>query len=141
MENIGDWLYVVIIIIAAISSIIGSFKKKVKENSQEQTTQTPREIFKGDIFDDDYWGEAAVKTVKTEPVVIPVTKQNVQQYKSKYKSLDSLIHQEGVSALNHDDSHMEVEDEFMHITVEDLPSDTDSWRKAFIYSEVFNRKY
>ena len=142
MENVGDWLYIVIIVIAVISSIAGSFKKKVKENNQEQTTQTPREIFKGDIFDDDFWGK---EQESPQPVVIPVAKPKIpqpQKYESKYKSLDSLVHQEGVSAIKHDGIvHLDSENEFTPITLEDMPTDTDSWRKAFIYSEVLNRKY
>ena len=145
MEDIGDWIYVIIIIIAAISSIISSVRKKTRQAS-EQTQQTqqapqtqPREIFRGDTFDDDFWGPEKPVTTVIQP---SKTKQPQTTQKQNIFNLRSAKEgQRLIEHINMDSSFTDDEEQLASITIEDLPSNTEDWRKAFIYNEIFNRKY
>ena len=159
MENIGDWLYVVILIIAAISSIFSSVRKKAKQASTEtrqsgQQGQTPqtqqREIFKGDVFDDDYWGESSANQQLPEVKVAPVVQQSPRKPMqpsgttpkySDYNYNKLFEGQSGIANKNFDFTFADNEEEHASITLEDLPSESEEWRKALVYNEIINRKY
>ena len=160
MENIGDWLYVVILIIAGISSIISSARKKAKQVSTktqhtgqtQQSRQTqqvpPREIVKGDIFDDDFWGDKTNQQLpkkKPVPSIQPQPKTR-QSYKGLPKQGEYNFNSvnEGQSSITKNQANTtfaDNEEEYASITLEDLPSETEEWRKVFIHNEIFNRKY
>jgi len=129
MDSIGDWLYVVLLIIAGISSIIGSIGKKRREEAQKQ--EAPPDIFP-DIFPE-MFPEQAVEIPVAKPVTQPRRKHAPQN-----------IFQEGVSSLktaNTEAIMPDVEEETAFFTLNDIPADTDEWRKAFVYNEIFTRKY
>ena len=145
MEEFGDWIYVIILVIAGISSVISSFRKNAKQKAEEAQAQPEpqqREVIRGDVFDDDFWGTV-------EPKQEPVTVKPAPVSKPQYKSIEQLSyhfnqHQEGASSFNHNKDVsilLESEDVYTTVTLEDLPKDTDDWRKAFVYNEIFNRKY
>ena len=155
MENIGDWLYVLILVIAGISSIFSAIRKK----SQQTSTQTqhpqqaqqphqappPRQVTKGDVFDDDFWGDKTEKLPeKPAPVFKPQPKTK-QSYQTLPKQGEYSFYQtyEGQSSIVKDNSPIfaDNEEENASITFEDLPSETEEWRKALVYNEIFNRKY
>jgi hypothetical protein len=144
MENIGDWLYIVILVIAGIASIISSFNKKNKENAKQEL---PREITPGDIFDDEFWGNETANKQQPVPVVKPKSKSKVKKqdiFEAKHKDYRFHQQQEGVSAITSTSAgtvFADIEDDYTPITLEDLPSNTDEWRKALIYNEIINRKY
>ena len=151
MENIGDWIYVIIIIIAAISSIFSSIRKKSKESATEaqqtgQPQQTwqqkqapqPHEIFRGDVFDDDFWGDQTKKPAPAAVKSQPKTKQSSQ---IPPKQIDYRIFQMDEGQSDNVSIFADNEEEYASITIEDLPSETEEWRKAFIHNEIFNRKY
>ena len=150
MENIGDWLYIVIIVIAGISSIISSVRKKARQ-AQEQTSQQnqPREVVIGDIFDDDFWGSEATKEHVPENKPIPVFQTQLQKqksYSSVQKHIDYLFNKDSEGTPSEklkttDTIFADNEEERALITLEDLPTDIDDWRKAFIHNEILNRKY
>jgi len=156
MENIGDWLYVIIIIIAAISSIFSAIRKKSQQSStqtqqtgqpqqaQQQQAQPHREIIRGDVFDDDFWGDKTKKLPeKPVPVVKPQpkTKQTYQTFPKQDEYGSYQI--EGQSSLTKENNPVfaDNEEEYTSITFEDLPSETEEWRKALVYNEILNRKY
>ena len=161
MENIGDWLYVVILIIAGISSIISSARKKAKQVStktqhtgktqQSQQTQQappPREIAKGDIFDDDFWGDNTTQQLpKKKPVPsiqpLPKAKQSYQGLpKQDGYNFNSVNEGQSSITKNYENSTFaDNEEEYASITLEDLPSKTEEWRNVFIHNEISNRKY
>ena len=152
MENIGDWIYVIILIIAGISSILSAFRKKSQEIStqtqqdrqpqqaQQQQAQPPREIIKGDVFDDDFWGDQTKKLPEK-----PVPSVKTQPKAKQTSQVDYRIFQinEGQSSLPKEDNPIFADNqvESALITLEDLPSETEEWRKALIYNEILNRKY
>ena len=152
MENIGDWLYIVIIIIAAISSIFSSVRKKAKQVSSQQTQQThrpqhtqQREIIDDDVFEDDYWGKKQTFDLEPAPVVIPKPSAMPLQHSTPKQSASTFIKsQEGQRLIikdNMDSIFAENEAEQASFTLEDLPSDAEEWRKVLLYNEIYNRKY
>jgi hypothetical protein len=157
MENIGDWLYVLILVIAGISSIFSSIRKKSQQattqnqqnrqpqQARQQQAQPHREIIKEDVFDDDFWGD---QTKKVPEMPAPVAKP---QPKAKQTSkvpptqvnYDFYKINEGQSIFTKGNSPIfaDNEEENALITLEDLPSETEEWRKALVYNEILNRKY
>jgi hypothetical protein len=130
MENIGDWLYIIFIIIAAISSIIGSINKK---NSGKQQ---PREV----ITEED-WNDYE----ETQPVFeppLPAAQQNPAVY---VQSVSSKKAEKDYATFKRDTNPAfalpSMEENPASVSLEDLPANREEWRKAFIYGEVFNRKY
>ncbi|MDR0699219.1 MAG: hypothetical protein LBG28_08395 [Tannerella sp.] len=112
MEEFGDWLYLIIIIIAGISSLIGTINKKNKEAAERKQ---PREI---------------------------ITENYSQPRKTRdndYSIFKKDIEHAAPVALYTEEEY--DDDDNTSITVEDLPANTDEWRKAFVYNEIFNRKY
>ena len=120
MENIGDWLYIIILIIAGISSLISSISKK----KQATVQQPPREIITEGDSDYDY---------QFQPEATFHTERPNKKYISKQ--------QEKPFATTKAEPPITEVEEVPSITLEDLPSDTNEWRKAFIYNEIFERKY
>ena len=139
MEEFGDWIYFLVIIIAGVSSLIGSTRKKAKQVAEQKQ---PREIITVNNENDDYWDDFIPKAEK-ETVVNVIPKQKAKPVYKPAKSqktplLDIL--QEGQSSLQFSETLLVADDEYSSITIDDLPDNTDEWRKAFIYNEIFNRK-
>ena len=142
MENFGDWIYVIILAIAGISSIISSFRKNAKKAAEEAQEQTqPHEVTRGDVFDDDFWGNDG--QIQEPQVIKPALKVKYQPIEKK-QPYGFNRHQEGVASFKPDKEEsilLETEEIYTTVTLEDLPKDTDDWRKAFVYNEIMNRKY
>ena len=142
MENLGDWLYVVIIAIAGISSIISSTRKKAKEAAQQVP---PREIIENED-EDDFWGEVAkdlqlpetkpVQTVPKQQSFQPIQKQSKYNFFERQEGQPSIVKNETTSFLEPTE-----EEENIPFTFEDLPENAEGWRKALVYNEILNRKY
>ena len=137
MEEIGDWLYIIVIIIAGIASFISSMRKKTQQTSVQNS---PREISM-DAEEDDFWNEhMPQREVKPVFAVQPISRsfQTVDQQYKKYVN----VFQEGQPVQPSEEPLLvDTVEEYPVITISDLPSDTDDWRKAFVYKEIFNRKY
>ena len=145
MEEFGDWIYVIILVVAGIGSIISSFKKNAKQKAEEAQAQPQpqqREVISGDVFDDDFWGTATPKQEPDKVIPAPVSRP-------QYKTIEQQSHifgqyQEGSSSFKHGKEEsilLESEELYTSVTLEDLPKDSDDWRKAFVYKEIINRKY
>lgn len=152
MENFGDWFYILILIVAGIGSAISSFNKKTKEASGEQAP--PREIIVGDGFDEPQHAPRQDRTrPKPRPTPQPLSRPRVTSTTSpsapshKSKTFSDYIQQqqaEGTSTIEqhqYDGIMPNNTEEPALITLEDLPTNTNEWRKAFVYNEIFNRKY
>lgn len=181
MEHIENWLYLIIIAIAGISSFINSIRKKSQqaaEQQQQQQTQSNEPMDEGESGKreiKDFWEEiektllptpekthipekAPVPQKKREPIVrqrtSPMTVRPLStETKRAYQSISEQSnyafdkHLEGQSSIanyytDSATSEMEIGDEIhASVTLNDLPTDTNEWRKAFVYNEIFNRKY
>ncbi|MDR2472676.1 MAG: hypothetical protein LBD53_03790 [Tannerella sp.] len=122
MENIGDWFYIVILIIAAISSLFGV--KGKKRQQQPELEEQPS-------IDETVTKRAPVRKKRTE-MVKPAyqTLEDGDAYSSAMKrtdadSIDTMLYEEPAAVF----------------TLEDTPEDHDAWRKALIYSEILKQKY
>ena len=135
MENLGDWLYITLLVIAGIGSLLGSGKKK--KQSQQTSDQpspipdyerkTQQEEEPGsfwDMFDD-----------------IPKEQPHPQQPKPviQPQRIQPIIHSKPVNTPvytsetdNNQDDPFEYSESF---------HDTEELKKAIIYSEILNRKY
>jgi len=138
MENIGDWLYVVILIIAGVSSLFGSLVKKKNPAEQQRPV---RDIFEEILIPQPV--ETEVETVPKRPKA--VSSKRFKSSKSpvfpEYQSLETGEAYSSIMPKVSEKTPVAVEEEYQVFTAEDLPSDVDEWRKALIYNEIFNRKY
>jgi hypothetical protein len=153
MENFGDWFYILILIVAGVGSIISSFGKKQREAAEEKTP--PREIIVSDGYDDENHSPIPGRTQpqpRPQPFSRPQTNVAAAtaaspfepSYKSKKYRGYLQQQSEGISAFiqrQSDNIMPDNPEESAIITLEDLPADIDEWRKAFVYSEILNRKY
>ena len=156
MEEFGDWIYILFIIIAAISSVISSMRKKAQQTAEKNR---PREVITTSDSEDDFWDVLTPKTeMSPKPVMEakPVTeakpifrvnkpRRDVQPARSSFEKQNKPYfdaNQEGVSALmwENAESNVEIGEEYDAITIGELQNNPDEWRKAFIYNEIFNRR-
>lgn len=129
MDKIGDWLYIVFIIIAGISGLISSGKKK----------KTPTEVLGQPNYDQPKRQPANNNpwdTVRKEPPPLSKNKKKRKQETSPFLAgeTSSFAATYMVETINQLDPEPEYTPE---ITIEN----PDDLRKAIIYSEILNRKY
>ncbi len=130
MDGIGDYLYIIFVVIAIISSL---FKPKKKRPA---TTNTEPERFPDEwernIF------EELEKPKRNEPVV-PIKQREIKKAEPSKKPFMQTSKKQTVN-LPTEKTEIETNEE-VNITLEDMPSDINQWRKAFIHNEIFKRKY
>ena len=138
MEEFGDWIYIILIIIAGVASLVNSTRKKARQ--LEEQNRQPRPVITDQSDNDDFWGTVSSQT-ETQPEIPVPSRQSVRQEYTSIKRSFLNIEQEAQSAIQATDMQTaDIENEYSAITVEDMPNDTDEWRKAFIYNEIFSRK-
>jgi hypothetical protein len=148
MENIGDWLYMVILIIVAFSSFIGSINKKSKQAAEKQP---PREIVAEDWegTEGDPWLGNVEPPKPVLPEIQPVSRPQLQTQQMTVpahrpvadRKKATIEHRAAFKPESFTASFLNTEEEKPTVSLEDMPTHTDEWRKAFIYHEVFQRKY
>ena len=141
MEEFGDWIYILIIVIAGISSLISSTRKKAREAAE---LNKPREVIVKSDREDDFWGSL---TQQTE--VKPAVSENQPKRSSKRpflpveKQTQTFLdmYQEGQPAIQSTETAIAepIENQSL-FTVDDMPENIGEWRKAFVYNEIFARK-
>ncbi len=133
MEEFGDWIYIIIIVIAGIASFFSSMRKKAQ---QAEVQNQQRDIITNRRDDVDEWDDYIPKAEKIPANAVLLK----QQTRKPYQSID--MYQEAIPAFAMEEPRtMETDERQTLITIEDLPADVDDWRKAFVYQEIFNRKY
>jgi hypothetical protein len=135
MDNLNDWLYIVLLVIAVISGLL----KSVKKNKQ------PEEILRQpepDLDEDQEYWEWETNPVpkpaeieKKEKTPPPLPKQSA--YIPLFKEGERNIHT-GVNSLNQPE---DVLQEVFPLLPTDVSDHTEEWKKAIIYSEILKRKY
>ena len=140
MEEFGDWIYIIVIIIAGIASLISSTRKKARQLAEQNQ---PREIITDKSDNDDSWDDF-IPQAETKPVVKVQPERQAKPanlFLKNYHTPIIDIFQEGQSDIQFsEDMPLVAEEEYTSITVDNLPDNTDEWRKAFIYNEIFSRK-
>ena len=143
MDNLGDWLYIILIAIAGISGLFSSNKKKRQQREMREQQQRDIIVTPETASDKDFW-EVYPEYEPEKPIVIKPAKRNKSQstasppplpFLKGESEIERIIRQQEGSPL------LAVEEETKPlISSEDL-HDSDALRKAVIYSEILNRKY
>jgi hypothetical protein len=154
MDNLGDWLYIVIIIAVGISSFFSSAKKKKQAGqasrqpmpeTEHEESNTPKPKSFWELLEE-MQGGAQVPEEMPQPVVITEKKKKTQEKKKQAKTSVPAYYSEGRSAFREmPDSRSS---DLINLSEEEafaLPADSfrtiDDVKKAIIYSEILNRKY
>jgi len=149
MDNLGDWLYLVLLVIAGVSGLFNSGKKKKQQteakphNPAEETMPFPKKKSFWELLEE----VSTEETAKAKKKVVPKAtskKQKERQPATKanpFLTAESVIHDS--VTRDHKSEPIESGDEGMHgLSASDFHlSDLEEVRKAIIYSEILNRKY
>jgi hypothetical protein len=158
MDNLGDWLYIVIIIAIGISSIFSSAKKK-KQAEQASRQPMPQAGDKGgsmpkpkgfwELLEEMQGGEQMREETPLptpQPVVITERKKKTPEKRKQAKASVPAYRSEGISAFRDTPASQPLD--LINLSEEEafaLPADSlrsvDEVKKAIIYAEILNRKY
>ena len=141
MDNVGDWIYIVFLIVAAIS---GLFSSKNKKKRPTQVLGQPGH----DTYPEEntssgkgFWEilEEATTPQKPEAPTAPIHKKKKKTPASKpFLSTEQEIQKSKASSSQ--PMNFPIEEE--HSMLEDIEfNNAEELRKAVIYSEILNRKY
>jgi len=134
MEDFGDYIYLIVIAIAALSSL---FKKK--KPAQAMPLPPDDELNEADEEFKDIFRE---KTIVPEQVFVPTVKMTAAPQKPVHKVFDSMNDTMELRIKKSPRSKIDIdmpEEQVSTMTVE--LETVEQARRAFIYSEIFNRKY
>lgn len=157
MDNLGDWLYILILIAVGISSLFSSSKKKKQTGQapqqpvsdpghEEKRTQQPKSFW--EILEDMQRG---IENKEEQPLPVPQSittekKKKTQEKKQVKTSVIPSHYNEGTRAIKDTLSGQPrysadaSEEEAYALSGESFHS-IDELKKAIIYSEILNRKY
>ncbi|GHT43641.1 hypothetical protein FACS189438_1240 [Bacteroidia bacterium] len=119
MDNLGDWLYVIVAIIAGISGIVSSARKKKR----------PAEVFELPLPQEEDW----LPRPEPEQAPPPPKKPKAKVKKPELYKVPAVVQQDYFPP------EVQIDNPF-GISLEEL-QDGDGVKKAIIYSEILNRKY
>jgi len=146
MDNIGDWLYIVFIAIAAISGFFGSGKKKRQQQQQQQQKRHIPDI-PTHPSEDDYWNLPPVPQQQEVPcMVVKSVKKKKQPAKAPNYPPPFLNEESEIERAIHKQNNsmgllLEEEQENTPLISTGDFQNGEALRKAVIYSEILNRKY
>lgn len=145
MDNLGDWIYIVFLIVAAVSGLFSSKNKKKRptqvlgqpeyDTTKEQQTPSGKGFW--EILEEATNERPKQKTVTS---TIPEKKKNKKDTRqpNPFLSAEQNIHQSKVNPTP--PVNFPIEEE--HVLLEDIEfNNAEELRKAVIYSEILNRKY
>jgi hypothetical protein len=129
MDSLGDWLYIILLVIAGISGILNSGRKKKREQ--------PREILGQPDFE--------IEPEYSSPEeVFPPKMTGVKKERKTPKATQTYVplFREGERTVTTPESFSEssFNDETQGISG-DTFQDMEELRKVIIYSEILHRKY
>jgi len=130
MDELGNWVYIILMVVFAISSLYRSINKK----KEEQSTQMPvPELPDFQDFPEQPYTMPPVPMKKSRKSHPPAPTPKNQPYSSLFASST-------VSESLHVEKSFMPEQESALADELDL-TDAEAFRKAIIYSEILNRKY
>ena len=142
MDNAGDWLYIVFLIIAGISSLFGS--KNKKKRPKQILGQPDREIVTNEdnVPDKGFWEileEMQNPKPAKRPVPTPKRKNKQQQVADPSPFLAA---EKGTEKQSPAGNRLVVPSTEEEIPLTDIEfANAAELRKAVIYTEILNRKY
>ena len=145
MDNLGDWLYIVFLIIAAVSGLLGSGKKKKRPS--EVLGQPDRDIVpeQEKAPEKSFWEmleEMQEGKPKPAQVPKPATRPAIKEKEKQRLAPSPFLNNERKFTKTIPTAQVTMQEEEEHSAIPNLSfSDPDEIKKAIIYSEIFNRKY
>ncbi len=150
MDNIGDWLYIVIIAVAGLSSMLSAGKKK-KQQQEAQNQKPPQDIVTPETASDrsfwdtltqpeDEWQSKQESVIISKPIK---KKKQPKQQKVTSTPQPFLKGESEIERMIRQQEKLLVspsKEEKPLVSVSDFQN-PDSLKKAVIYSEILNRKY
>ena len=130
MEELGDWVYIILMVVVGISSLISSANKKKRQQQMQMPTPVsdPSEDYEMP------YPTPSVPKKKEKLLPPPAPAQSKRQPLNAhlaYSDLDTGTQSE-ILCTQEDESALANKLEL---------SDPDTFRKAVIYAEILNRKY
>jgi hypothetical protein len=132
MDNLNEWFYIILSVVAVISGILSSVKKR----KRSEEVQRQRDI--NDGVPEAEWETAwETATPVPQPVRHPIQKTARTQLASDF------LFKEGERTLS--PAYSEIDKEKKNpessVALEGDLQNVDELKKAIIYSEILNRKY
>lgn len=141
MDNAGDWLYIVFLIIAGISSLFGS--KNKKKRPKQILGQPDREIVTNEdnVPDKGFW-EILEEMQNPKPVKQPVPTPKRKKKQQVAAPSPFLAAEKVTDKQSPAGNRLVVPSTEEEIPLTDIEFDNAAeLRKAVIYTEILNRKY
>lgn len=160
MDSLGDYIYLIIIALAGLSSFL---KKKKKETESTDLPENERPDY-GDIpgfpkAEKDWWEEesdyqpepaaqpvkpvyAELKPIKQSTDRVALETMESYEYSKDIQKLriKKTVHESGLKN-NSGSMMLDIENEENTFLSSIRLDDVDDAKRAFIYTEIFNRKY
>lgn len=152
MDNVGDWLYIVFLIIAAVSGLFSSKDKKKKKSRPDILGQPDREIVPNDQPTEGkgFWEILENMQKETQkPKPAPRQKQVKPKVEKPQVVTSSPASSPFLSAEKNIPNHIATRPSVRMSAIEEepglMPEDTfrdiEELKKAIICAEILNRKY
>lgn len=146
MDEIGNYIYILLIAIAGLSSLLKSKKKQREVVIDDGDDDRSFGDEWKDIFQDNEKNEVPkqIPTIEVKPVAQPVIKQNTK--KQSYSSFENIgtdfttLRAKRTIDIKRSVPFIEIEEDVDESYTFSLESTTDI-RNAIIANEVFSRKY
>ena len=123
MDEFGDWIYILVMVVIGISSLFSSKNKKKTQQQTQMPSPEPLDLPFPDL-------SVPKKKERKQPPPVP-GHINRQPFNTQ-STISKTIPQIEKNLLQEEESTLAGELEL---------TDPDTFRKAIIYSEVLNRKY
>lgn len=153
MDNLGDWLYIILIAVVGLSSLLSSGRKKKREKQTLDIPPQDREEIdyeqdsaqEDKDFWDTFWETPKTKQQPAPLLPIPPKKATIKTtIKEKVSSPSPFLTGESEieqAIRKQKPSAIQLEEEIPALVdIEDLHN-MEALRKAVVYTEILNRKY
>ncbi|MDR2388267.1 MAG: hypothetical protein LBD89_00570 [Tannerellaceae bacterium] len=129
MDNLGDWLYIILLVVAGIGGVLNSGKKKKREESREILREPDYEMDPEYSNSEEIFPPKSAKAKKERK--IPKT---TQTYIPLFGEGERTVTTPDLSSESSPDNENQgISGETFH--------DKEELKKAIIYSEILHRKY
>ena len=138
MDELGDYLYLIFIGLAIVSSLFGRKKKKDAQKSAENPAPSThwQEILKEMTQE-----KEPVREYEPLPVEVLQPRQNMAEQRPVVEMVNGTnFESEGVRSIIHKESDQAVIEDAQPLITVDF-DDKEDLRRAIIYSEILSRKY
>jgi hypothetical protein len=137
MDSIGDYLYIIVFVVIIVVNILKVLRKQ-KPVATAAVTSDYSENYpsKKEIEEDDFWKSLSSSFQQPAEQVQQV--QNIQQRQNKRKDVETILPKDEPKKKS---TGFLDEKEENRDSVSVAFNDRDDARRAFIYSEIWNRKY